>query len=306
MRISKMQKIDIRLDILIVIGLVIFIATFFANCSSRAENRTATPTAVKNNSVLSPEAKAAELRRQMPKGALIEIKENSPADTVRVFYQRLREEKFRDAIVLTNLRPAVEGLTEAELKDLGVDFGFLARSVPENLPINGEIVTGDQATVTVQMPDDKEEKIEVQEIKLRKEKDFWIVLVADDTGERRAKREGKNYFFSLRMDVHHEEARAMLERINKAQAVFQMQNNGRFGDLRTLVEKGYVPRDALGSLTTGYTYDIALKEERTLYTALATPAEYGKTGKLSFAFKVSRGKQPELVARDVRGKPLKN
>ena len=37
----------------------------------------------------------------------IEIKPGSPADTVRAFYTKLREKKFREAIFLTNLRPAV-------------------------------------------------------------------------------------------------------------------------------------------------------------------------------------------------------
>lgn len=306
----QIQKSDIRLDILIALGLIIFVLTFFVGCGTKANNRGEGAANPETESIAARKktgnATESELQSKMPKGASIEIKQNSPADSVKVFYDRLREKKFRDAIALTNLRPAVEGLTDAELNEFGVDFGFLAQSIPENMPINGEIISGDQATVTVQMPDEETEKIQVQEIKLRREKDFWIVLVADKEGEKRAKREGKNYFFTLRMEVHHEEAKAMLERINKAQMVYQMQNNGRFGDLRTLVDKGFVPKDALGSITTGYKYDIALKEDNTLYTALATPAEYGKTGKLSFAFKVSRERQPELVARDLKGKPLNN
>src|SRR5258708_7316319 len=43
------------------------------------------------------------------KGATIQIDPNGPADTVRVFYKLLREKKFREAIFLTNLRPAIEG-----------------------------------------------------------------------------------------------------------------------------------------------------------------------------------------------------
>lgn len=301
-----MQKTDIRLDLLIAVGLIIFVLTFFTSCGTKVKSESETSADSKTAKTdtltsINPEIKNTE---NMPKGALIEIKENSPADTVRVFYKRLAEKKFRDAIALTNLRPATEGLTDDELSELGVDFSFLAQSVPANIPINGEIVIGNEATVTVKMPDEKTEKLEVQEIKLRKEKDNWIVLVADADGEKRAKKEGKNYFFALRMDVHHEEAKAMLSRINKAQVVYSMKNGGRFTNLRTLVEKGFVPTDALGSITTGYKYDIALAEDNTLYTALATPAEYGKTGKLSFAFKVTRDKQPEMISKDVKGKSL--
>lgn len=304
-----MQKTDIRLDVMIAVGLIIFVLIFFAGCGTNARGETKSPTtdpsaAIKDSSSKVTVRSANE--SGMPPGALIEIKQNSPADTVRVFYKRLREKKFRDAIALTNLRPAIEGLTDSELNELGVDFGFLAQSIPENLPINGEIVTGDKATVTVKMPNEDTEKIEVQEIKLRKEKENWVVLVADTDGEKRAEKEGNNYFFALRMDVHHEEAKAMLNRINKAQIIYSMKNGGKFTDLRTLVEKGYVPKDALGSITTGYKYDIALSEGNTLFTSLATPAEYGKTGKLSFAYRITRDKQPELIAKDAGGKSLQN
>ncbi len=302
-----MQKNDIRLDFLIAIGLVIFVVTFFAGCGTKAKSESLkadSKIAVNNPGTSSSDKSGND--KVLPNGALIDFKENSPADTVKVFYQRLHEKKFRDAIALTNLRPAIEGLNDSELSELGVDFGFLAQSVPEKLPINGEIISGDKATVTIKMQDEEDESIKVQEIKLRKEKDFWVVLVADDEGEKRAKKEGKNYFFALRMDVHHDEAKAMLERITKAQMIYQMQNNGRFADLQTLVEKGFVPKDALGSITTGYKYDIALKEDNTLYTALATPAKYGKTGKLSFAYKVTREKKPEFIEKDFNGKTLQN
>jgi hypothetical protein len=305
-----MQKTDVRLDILIAIGFIIFVITFFVGCSPAAKNNSIAQTSdsqsAKNEAVSNPMTVRSEDSTSIPKGPLIEIKENSPADTVKVFYERLRQNKYRDAIFLTNLRPAIEGLTDDELSELGVDFGFLARSIPENLPINGEIISGSNATVTVKMPDEDDEKITVQEIKLRREKDNWIVLVADEEGEKAAKKQRKNYFFEMRMKVHHEEAKTMLTRINKAQMVYRMKNNGRFTDLRTLVEKGYVPKDALGTITTGYKYDIALDEDNTLYTALATPAEYGKTGKLSFAYKITRDKQPELIAKDFGGKSIQN
>ena len=83
-----------------------------------------------------------------PKGPTIKIEPNSPADTVRVFYKNLREKKFREAIFLTNLRPAIEGLTDSELKEFQVDFEAVAKNVPAEVEINGEITSGDSATVT--------------------------------------------------------------------------------------------------------------------------------------------------------------
>ena len=281
----------------------------FTNCNSSVRQNSGSRNTVKTqnadrNVSVQPDKNGNSFQKVT--GPMIEIKENSPADTVRVFYRRLHERKFRDALLLTNLRPAVEGLTEAELDDLGVDFSFLARSIPAEMPINGEIVLGDEATVTVQMPNEKDGKMEVNEIKLRKDGENWVLLVADEQGEKEVEKLGNKYFFDLRMQVHHAEAKAMLDRIKKAEMVYSLQNGGRFADLQTLVKKGFVPRDALGSLTTGYKYEVALAEDQGTYTALAAPEEYGRTGKFSFALKISREKEPELIVKDTNGKYLRN
>lgn len=70
---------------------------------------------------------------------------------------------------LTNLRPAIEGLTHTELKDLQVDFANLAKLVPEEIAINGEIVSGETATVTAKLPDDDTDELKIQTLNLRKE-----------------------------------------------------------------------------------------------------------------------------------------
>lgn len=291
--------------------LISLILILGASCSSKAptESQSAdqkTETASSSSQPKTVEEKKEIADKERSKGAMIKIAENSPADTVRVFYKRLRAKQFRDAILLTNLRPAIEGLTDAEMTDLGVDFGFLAQKVPENMPINGEIVTGNTATVTVKFPNEETQKIEDTEIKLRKDKDNWIVLVADPVGEKMAKKEGKNYFFALRMDVHHKEAKAMLDRIGKAQMIYSMKNGGKFVKLDTLINKGFVPEDAKTAATTGYKYDVLLAQDQSTYTAVATPASYGKTGKFSFALKITKDKQPELIFKDIKGKALGN
>jgi len=71
------------------------------------------------------------------RGPTIEIKPNSPADTVRAFYTHLRGKRFRDAIFLTNLRPAIEGLTDTELKEFQLDFEAIAIHVPAQIEIKG-------------------------------------------------------------------------------------------------------------------------------------------------------------------------
>src|SRR5947199_2157003 len=187
-------------------------------------------------SVEATKATAAEFKKaarsealSTTKGATITIEPNSPADTVRAFYKLLREKKFREAIFLTNLRPAIEGLTDAELKEFDVDFESIAGLVPAEIEINGEIVTGEKASVTAKLPAD-DDKMEIQEIKLRKEGDIWVILSADDDAEKRIKKEGKNYFFALRIETHEDEARQMLDRISKAEMVYALQNGGLYGD----------------------------------------------------------------------------
>src|SRR5436190_7091868 len=170
-----------------------------------------------------------------PKGATIPIDPNGPADTVRAFYKLLRDKKFREAIFLTNLRPAIEGLTDMEMKDFALDFEAIAGDVPAQIEINGEIITGDLATVTANLPNADGDKKEIQTIKLRKENGIWVILSADDEAEKKIQQEGKNYFYSLRIETHEEEARKMLDRIAKAELAHSLQNGGAYADMPTLV-----------------------------------------------------------------------
>ncbi|MCB1024052.1 MAG: hypothetical protein KDB79_06675 [Acidobacteria bacterium] len=299
----------IRLSPIVSSVLIIVFSIYFSGCSASAESTAksnAEPGTSSEKSEKPELSDAAKAEIERNRGALIRIKEDSAADTVRVFYKRLREKKFRDAMMMTNLSPAVKGLTDNEMKDLGVDFGFLAQNVPESMPINGEIVTGKTATVTVQLPNEETNKPEVQEIKLRKDESVWLILVADEEGEKAAKKEGKNYFFSLRMDVHHKEAKAMLDRIGKAQMIYSMKNGGKFTDLDTLINNGFVPQDAKNAVSTGYNYNVSLGLGGATYSAFATPAEYGKTGKLSFALKITKEAQPELISKDLKGRSIQN
>ncbi len=235
----------------------------------------------------------------------IKIEPNSPADTVQAFYKLLREKKFREAMFLTNLRPAIEGLTDTELKELQVDFEPLAAQVPTEVEINGEIISREKATVTAKLPDNDTDEIKLQEIKLRKDNAAWLILTVDEKAETEVKKQGKNYFFALRIKTHQEEAKAMLERVNKAQMVFATQNGGLYADAPTLIDKGFLPKDFSTPDTTGYNYQIFLADDRNKFKASATPAIYGKTGKLSFWFETSGNKTSLLKNKDTKGQTLK-
>ena len=262
------------------------------------------PAAEKQSSASKTSAAIIESKNLSSK-ATIKIEPNSPADTVRVFYRHLRARYFREAMFLTNLRPAIEGLTDAELKELHVDFEPLAAQVPPDIEINGEIISKDRATVTARLPDNDTDEMKLQEIKLRRENNVWIILTVDEQAEADVKKEGKNYFTALRIKTHHEEAKAMLERVNKAQMVYATQNGGLYADASVLIDKGFLPKDFLTAETTGYNYQIRVSPDRKKYVAAATPAVYGKTGKLSFWFEANGNKTSTLKNKDGKGQALK-
>lgn len=247
---------------------------------------------------------SAEAKISAPK-ATIKIAPNSPADTVRAFYRHLREKNFREAMFLTNLRPAIEGLTDAELRELHVDFEPLAAQVPAEIEINGEIISKDAATVTAKLPDNDTDEMKTQQIRLAKKDSVWVILTVDEQAEAEIKKEGKNYFFALRMKTHHEEAKAMLERVNKAQMVYATQNGGLYGDAAVLIDKGFLPKDFLTAETTGYNFQIQLSADKKRFVATAAPAVYGKTGRLSFWFETSGNKTSLLKNKDTKGQALK-
>jgi hypothetical protein len=238
------------------------------------------------------------------KGATIQIDPNGPADTIRVFYKLLREKKFREAIFLTNLRPAIEGLTDNELKEFSVDFETIAGQVPAEIEINGEIISGDEATVTANLPSEDGDKNETQKIKLRRENGVWVIRTADDEAEKKIRQEGKNYFYNLRIATHEDEARKMLERISKAELAHSLQNGGVCTDMQTLIAEGLLPEDAKTSDSTGYNYAVNLLPGSKQYFATATPAVYGKSGKLSFILKLDGKGISHVTSRDSGGKAL--
>ena len=97
--------------------------------------------------------------------------------------------------------------------------------------------------------------------------------------------------------------RDMLDRIAKVQLLYATQNGGNFGDLDQLIAAG-LPDDVKTSATTGYNYTVTLTPDKQIWTAHATPAEYGKSGRLSF-FLTSDGKStPRISSKDNGGKPL--
>lgn len=268
-------------------------------CSAAGSGNPAVNASVANSAVVNNSSAA------QPKGATIDIEPNGPADTVRAFYKLLREKKFREAMFLTNLRPAIESLTEAELSEFSLDFAEIAGQVPAEVEINGEIITGDQATVTANLPNSDGDKNELQSIKLRRENSVWIIQTADEASAKRIRAEGKSYFFNLRIETHEEEAKRMLERISKAQLAHSLQNGGTYTDIQTLVAAGLLPDDVKSSESTGYNYVVDLAGDKKRYSATATPAAYKKSGIRSFLLTLDPKGISIVTSRDNGGRALR-
>ncbi len=283
-----------------------FSVLMIGGCAVEAAKSEAEKIGAKQNKQPEIYTAVAEKQNSATEGR-IEIEADSPADAIRTFYSNLREKRFREAIFLTNLRPAIEGLTDTELKDLEVDFARLAQTVPSDIQINGEIISGEMATVTAKLPDDETGKLELREFRLVREKGGWLILLVEKEVEAEIRKEGKNYFFVLRIEVHQREAEAMMRRIGKAQMVYAIQNGGRFGDMKSLIDGGLLPPDVENPASTGYRYNISLSSDKKKYKAAAEPEIYNKTGRLSYFFEVEGNNQnPRLKSADTGGKSLKD
>jgi hypothetical protein len=222
----------------------------------------------------------------------------TPTEVARAFYTALREARFRDALLMSVYRPAVETLSAEELDELRPDFERIATQVPPDFEFTGESVSGDEATVFMKTGTEQERNVKVEPVYLvRGAGGAWIV--GDRAGAAEAKRQGKKFFFEQRIAAHEQDAEDMLKRIQAAEIAYSVQRNGVFGDLNALVDAGFVPKDILGAETTGYRFSVVVGDTGKSYVARAEPERYGHSGRLSFYMDASG-----LQRRDTGGKPL--
>jgi hypothetical protein len=221
---------------------------------------------------------------------------NSPSDVVREFYKLMHEKKFREAFALSIYQPAIEGLKPAEFEDLRPDFERLASAIPETVNINGEQISGETATVFVRVKGD-DNKEQAEPVTLIRFNGRWIV--GDRDNQEIVQKAGTEFFFNARIDTHHNEVRALLQRISLAQLIYSQQHAGKFGDMPGLIRAGLIPKDLEGTETTGYRFRIIVPADGKTWTAHAEPAQYGRTGRLSFFMD-----QSGVRTGDMAGKPL--
>ncbi|HEY6803434.1 MAG TPA: hypothetical protein VI306_07635 [Pyrinomonadaceae bacterium] len=221
----------------------------------------------------------------------------SPTDTVRLFYKTMREKKFKEAFAMSIYKPAVEPLNAKELDDLRPDFEKMAAAIPDEVELSGETISGDMATVFVKVKETSETAETSEPIQLVKENGIWII--GDHENEAIVKKAGTKFFFNARIDTHHNDVQDMLTRITLAEVVYSQGHNGQFGNLTELITAGLVPKDLETTASTGYSFHINRSMDGKTWYATAEPAQYGRTGKLSFYVDAAGVK-----SGDQGGKPL--
>ncbi len=220
----------------------------------------------------------------------------TPSDTVREFYKGLFEKRFREALGMSIYKPAIEGLTQQEFDELRPDFEAMALGA-DKIEVTGEQISGEKATVFVRVPDDNGD-MQTSKVDLIRSGGAWIVGSAED--EKTVKAAGKEFFYQVRIEAHHEEVKVMMNRIVKAQVVHSTQNNGLFADIPTLIKAGLLPQDIETTASTGYRFHLTLGSDKKTYGVGAEPAQYGRTGKLSYYL----DQTGTLQRKDMGGKPL--
>ena len=224
----------------------------------------------------------------------------TPAETMRDFYRMMREKKFREAFGISIYRLAIDGLSTQEYEDLRPDFEKMAiavsEKIPEKIEISGEQISGDLATVFVKVVDaDGKERIEPAS--LIKLDNSWVV--GDKESLELVKKSGKKFFFEARINAHHSDVQDMLTRITLAQVVYSQNHNAQFANMAELIGAGLIPKDLEGTESTGYRFQILRSGDAKSWYATAEPAQYGRTGKLSFYLDAAG-----VRSGDTGGKPL--
>src|ERR1051325_7579330 len=220
----------------------------------------------------------------------------SPSDTVRDFYKALRERRFREAFDLSIYKPAIDPLKPQEFEDLRPDFEKMALATPAAVNITGEQISGDLATVFLKVKEG--DAVEQSEpVGLMRVDGVWVI--GDKENQAIVKKAGRQFFFNARIEAHHSDVQDMLTRISLAQLVYSQQHNGLFADLATLIAGGLIPKDLEATDSTGYRFHINTANGGKTWNAAAEPAQYGRTGKLSFYMDAAG-----VRSADKGGKPL--
>jgi hypothetical protein len=172
----------------------------------------------------------------------------------------------------------------------------VTEKMPPKVSITGEQISGDVATVFVHVFD-ADGKDVIQPAGLLKIQNVWIV--GDRESQQLVLKEGKKFFFEARINAHHTDVQDMMTRITLAQVAYSQTHNGQFGNLQELIAAGFMPKDIEATDSTGYRFQVIKSSDAKTWYATAEPAQYGRTGRLSFHLDPTG-----IRSGDTGGKPL--
>ena len=216
----------------------------------------------------------------------------TPTLVVQQFYELLHQKRYAEGFRLSVYRTAIEGLTADEMQELEPDFERLAASLPPHIETRGEQVSGDTATVFIKLPNEAQ----AQPVALMKLEGQWII--GDRETQRVIKRHGRNYFFNERIRISENEVKEWLQEILGGELIYQKAKQS-YTSLEELIKLGGVSQQLTSGQASGYRFALQVSADRKSFVVTAIPAQYGRTGKLSFY-----ADQTNLIrAEDHGGKP---
>jgi hypothetical protein len=216
----------------------------------------------------------------------------SPTETVLTFYRALKERRYAEGFRLSIYRAAIEGLGPADLQDLEPEFARTFSNIPDAIQPKGEMIKHETATVFLLFGEaDKPQKVDL--IRVNGE---W--LVGDQESLRVVQQQGRNFFFNMRVSVREGEAQDVLARLVDAEAIYAVANQGRCATIQDLIKLGALPKELESGESGGYRFTFTMSPDQKSFAGLATPIEYGKTGRLSFY-----ADRNGVRAEDLKGRP---
>jgi hypothetical protein len=216
----------------------------------------------------------------------------TPTQTALEFYRALREKRYADGFRLSVYKGAVDGLSEADFKELEPEFARTFSAIPEKIEARAEKADGDSAVVFLKF-DGIDQPQNVTMIRVGGQ---WLV------GERETLKtvqsQGTAFFFNARMAVSQDEIADVLNRIISSELIYAEHKQGLYASLEELIKLEALPADVQNTDVSGYHLSVTLSADKKSFFVNAEPSRYGRSGKLSFY-----GDLNGLRAEDLKGSP---
>jgi hypothetical protein len=214
----------------------------------------------------------------------------TPTQTAIEFYRALREKRYADGFRLSVYRGAVEGLSEADFRDLEGEFARTFAAIPDKIEPRAEKADGDSAVVFLKFGG----MDQPQSVTLVRINGQWLVGERDTL--KAVQLQGPAFFFNARMAVSQDEVAELMNRIIGSELVYSEHKQGLCASLDELITLEALPADVQNGDVSGYRISVTLSADKKSFFVTAEPSRYGKSGKLSFYGDVNG-----LRAEDLKG-----